>query len=67
VPTPELLAALAAAAPQGAVWRPDPRAAASAHLIARALAPVLGRSLALIQGDAATDAALQAAGLSPAA
>lgn len=62
-----LLAALAAAAPRGVVWVPDPRTAASSHLIARALAPVFGPALALIQGDGATRAALAAAGLSPAA
>lgn len=62
-----LVAALAALAPRGVVWRPDPGGAASAHLIARALAPGLGRALALVQGDRATGAALAAAGLSPAA
>lgn len=62
-----VLAALAAAAPRGVVWVPDPRRAASSHLIARALAPLLGPSLALIQGDGATRAALVAAGLSPSA
>jgi hypothetical protein len=57
---------LAAAAPRGAVWRPDPRAAASAHLLAAALGPLLGAALALIHGDDATLGALAAAGLSPA-
>jgi hypothetical protein len=63
-PVAEIVAALAALAPRGAVWKPAPGAAASAHLILRALAPVLGRSVALVQGDHASGAAL-AAGLAP--
>lgn len=59
-PLAEILAALAALAPRGVVWKPAPGAAASAHLLMRALAPVLGRSVALLQGDHATGAALMA-------
>lgn len=59
-PVPEILAALAALAPRGVVWKPAPGTAASAHLMMRALAPVLGRSVALLQGDHATGADLMA-------
>jgi hypothetical protein len=64
---PALIQIIAQSAQRGAVWAPEPRAAASAHLVARALVPVLGRALSLVQGDGATRAALLAAGLSPAA
>lgn len=59
-PLADILAALAALAPRGVVWKPAPGAAASAHLMMRALAPVLGRSVALLQGDHATGAELAA-------
>lgn len=61
-PLSELIGRLAAGAAAGVVWKPAPAAAASAHLAMRALAPVLGRSVALLQGDHASGAVL-AAGL----
>jgi len=61
-PVSELVGTLAGLAAGGAVWKPAPRAAASAHLVMRALAPVLGPSLALVQGDHASGAALAASG-----
>lgn len=63
VPVSELVGLLAGAAARGAVWKPAPRAAASAHLVMRALAPLAGASLALIQGDHATGRTL--AGMAP--
>ena len=59
-PLTEVVAALASLAPRGVVWKPAPGAAASAHLVMRALAPVLGRSVALVQGDHATGVELAA-------
>lgn len=61
-PVSELVGTLAGLAVRGAVWKPAPRAAASAHLAMRALAPVLGPSLALVQGDHDSGAALVAIG-----
>lgn len=61
VPAATVVGRLAAAAGQGAIWKPAPGAAASAHLIMRALAPLLGRSVAMLQGGHATGAALAAA------
>jgi len=57
-PVSELIGRLAALAGRGAVWKPAPGAAASAHLAMRALAPHLGAALALVQGDHATGAVL---------
>lgn len=58
VPLPELAAILTRAAVAGALWKPAPQAAASAHLLMRALAPALGEGVALLQGDHSTGAAL---------
>lgn len=64
-PTPAILAHLAGLARAGGVWVPAPQTAASAHLILRALHPLLGHRVALLHGDDATRQAL-AARLSPA-
>jgi len=50
-PLPDLVALLIARAAQGVVWKPAPRAAASAHYVMRALAPAAAGRLALVQGD----------------
>ncbi|MCC5986975.1 MAG: hypothetical protein JJT95_04785 [Pararhodobacter sp.] len=61
--TPPMLigAALIAAAGRGVIWKPSPRAAASAHLLMRHLGPLAAGRLALLQGDHASGAALAAA------
>lgn len=61
---PEDLAALliAGARAGGMIWKPAPRAAASAHLLMEALGPLAGGRLAMVQGDHATGALLAAAG-----
>lgn len=65
-PAGAIARALAGHAATGAVWVPDPVAAASSHLLARVLAPLLGPAFALIQGDGATVRAFAGLGLSPA-
>lgn len=60
LPVADLVAHLVLAAARGAVWKPAPAAAASGHLVMRALAPLLGRGVALVQGDHATGALLAA-------
>lgn len=50
-----------ACAARGVLWKPSPRAAASAHLLMRHLGPVAGDGLALVQGDHATGCALAGA------
>lgn len=61
--TPPMLigAALIAAAGRGVIWKPSPRAAASAHLLMRHVGPPAAGRLALLQGDHASGAALAAA------
>ena len=53
--------ALIAAAGRGVIWKPAPRAAASAHLLMRELGPLAAGRLALLQGDHDSGAALAAA------
>lgn len=53
--------ALIAAAGRGVVWKPAPRAAASAHLLVRHLGPLSAGRLALLQGDHLSGAALATA------
>ncbi|MCB1407449.1 MAG: hypothetical protein KDK01_14640 [Rhodobacteraceae bacterium] len=62
-PLAGLVAVLIAGAEHGVLWKPAPGAAASAHLVMRALGPLAVGNLALVQGDHATGAAL--AGLGP--
>lgn len=50
--------ALIAAAGRGVIWKPAPRAAASAHLLMRQLGPLAAGRLALLQGDHDSGAAL---------
>lgn len=53
-PPGDLVGQIVAAASRGVIWKPAPGAAASAHLIMRALGPVTGRAVALVQGDHVT-------------
>ncbi len=53
-PVDRIAGALIAGARAGLIWKPAPGAAASAHLIMRALGPLTGGRLALLQGDHAT-------------
>jgi len=53
-PVSDLIGRIAGAAAAGVIWKPAPGAAASAHLVMRALAPVIGPGVALLQGDHAT-------------
>jgi hypothetical protein len=62
LPLADLVALLVAGSGRGVIWKPAPRAAASAHLVMRALAPVAGRALAMVQGDHASGAALAGLG-----
>jgi hypothetical protein len=57
-PVENLLALLVAGAARGVIWKPAPGTAASAHLLIRALGPVAGDSIALVQGDHASGQAL---------
>jgi hypothetical protein len=52
--------ALLAGAGTGMIWKPAPTAAASAHLLMRAVGPLARGRLALLQGDHATGALLAA-------
>lgn len=61
-PLAPLAGALIAGAPRGVLWKPAPRAAASAHVLIEALAPVAGARLALLHGDHASGAALAGQG-----
>jgi hypothetical protein len=61
-PVAELVGLLIAGATQGVIWKPAPGASASAHLVMRALGPVAGRALALVQGDHASGSALAGLG-----
>lgn len=62
VPVSVLAGVLIAAAPRGVIWKPAPRAAASAHFLMRVLGPLAGGRLALLQGDHASGAALAGQG-----
>ncbi len=55
-PVSDVAAVLFAGAARGVLWKPAPRAAASAHLLMRALGPLAGGNLALVQGDHQTGA-----------
>jgi len=57
-PVSELIGHLAGLAGGGAIWKPAPGAAASAHLAMRALSPMVGAAVALLQGDHASGAML---------
>lgn len=57
-----IVGVLIAGAGRGVIWKPAPRAAASAHLLMRALGPVSGTRLAMVQGDHATGALLAGQG-----
>jgi len=63
VPVRDLVALLVAGSGQGVIWKPAPGAAASAHLVMRALAPLAGRALAMLQGDHASGQALAGLGV----
>lgn len=62
VPLARVAGLLIAGAGQGMLWKPAPGAAASAHALIRALGPVAGAGLAMLQGDHATGAALAGKG-----
>lgn len=62
VPLSRVAGLLIAGAGQGMLWKPAPGAAASAHALIRALGPVAGAGLAMLQGDHATGAALAGQG-----
>ena len=62
VPLSRIAGLLIAGASQGILWKPAPGAAASAHLLIDALAPVAGARLALLHGDHATGALLAGQG-----
>uniref|UniRef100_UPI002AFF92F6 hypothetical protein n=1 Tax=Pararhodobacter sp. TaxID=2127056 RepID=UPI002AFF92F6 len=62
VPLARVAGLLIAGAGQGMLWKPAPGAAASAHALIRALGPVAGAGLAMLQGDHATGAALAGQG-----
>jgi len=61
-PVARLAAILIAGAARGLLWKPAPRAAASAHLLMRALGPVSQGGLAMVQGDHASGALAAAQG-----
>lgn len=61
-PLSVLVAALLAGLERGVVWKPAPRAAASAHLVMRTLGPLAGGRLAMIQGDHQTGRLLHGQG-----
>jgi len=62
MPLSRVAGLLIAGAAQGMLWKPAPGAAASAHLLIGALAPVAGARLALLHGDHATGAMLAGRG-----
>lgn len=62
VPLARVAGLLLAGAGLGLLWKPAPGAAASAHALMRALGPVAGAGLALVQGDHATGVALAGQG-----
>ncbi|WP_417588253.1 hypothetical protein [Pararhodobacter oceanensis] len=57
-PLDDVVALLIDQAARGVLWKPAPRAAASAHYAMRALAPAAQGRLALLQGDHQTGAEL---------
>lgn len=57
VPLARIVGLLIAGADRGLLWKPAPGAAASAHVLMRALSPVAGTRLAMVLGDHATGAA----------
>ena len=57
-PLDRIAGALLAGAGRGMIWKPAPAAAASAHLLMRAVGPLARGRLALLQGDHATGALL---------
>lgn len=61
-PPDRVITALLANAPRGVLWKPAPGTAASAHVIMRALGPVAGGRLAMVQGDHQTGAIMAATG-----
>lgn len=61
-PVALLAGVLIAGARRGVLWKPAPRAAASAHLMMGDLGPLAGGNLALLQGDHATGALLRGRG-----
>ncbi|MFN4100475.1 MAG: hypothetical protein ACK4GT_11930 [Pararhodobacter sp.] len=62
MPLSRIAGLLIAGAAQGMLWKPAPGAAASAHLLMEALAPVAGARLAMLHGDHATGALLAGQG-----
>ena len=62
VPMADLTGLLIAGAARGLIWKPAPRAAASAHLLMRALGPRAAGGLALLQGDHASGALMAGQG-----
>ena len=61
-PIAVLAGLLLAGATRGVLWKPAPAAAASAHLLMRAMGPLAGGNLALLQGDHQTGAGLTGKG-----
>lgn len=61
-PLAALVGVLVAGASRGVIWKPAPAAAASAHLVMRALGPLAPDGLAMVQGDHASGAALAGVG-----
>lgn len=57
-PVADLVGVLLSSVARGVLWKPAPGAAASAHLVMRALGPLVGGNLALVQGDHQTGALL---------
>jgi len=62
LPVTRLIPFLVGGAARGLIWKPAPGAAASAHLLMRALGPLASGRLAMVQGDHATGAALAGMG-----
>jgi len=60
MPARVIVDAILAQMGRGVIWKPSPKAAASAHLLVRHIGPVSAGGLAMLQGDHATGAALAA-------
>ena len=61
-PVAQIARLLIAGADKGLLWKPAPRAAASAHLMMRVLGPLARGGLAMVQGDHASGALAAAQG-----
>jgi len=61
-PLDAIVQVMLAGAELGVLWKPAPKAAASAHYVMRALGPLAGGNLAMVQGDHATGLAVAGQG-----